>query len=137
MREELRLVLRNYDLPLTESVKQQSHSPDMLSYAFSVQGKDYVLVEVEWVGSDLQEEEYKRLSEDLGLDKKALKLILPRLEQMYTTTNQAGLGIDGHQKIIDLYEVEELDQDEQLPGEYKNPNLIDSDTTFVLFEVVK
>jgi hypothetical protein len=134
MREELRLVLKNYELPAIEDVHQRTHGPDLRSYAFSVQGRDYLLVELEMVGADLQDKEYTRLQEAFGLDRQAFKLVLPRLEQMHTTTNQEGLGIDGHGKIEDFNEDEDLDG-VIAPAQYKNPNLIDSGTTFVLFEL--
>lgn len=116
-------------------------------------GKKYLLVEVETVADDLQDNEYNRLTEDLSVSKSNMKLVVPKLEQMQTNNNQAGIGIDGHSKVIDQDEFNEYSKSydeaqasqyfppipsEDLPKfegkEYKNPNGLNSETTWVLFE---
>lgn len=110
-----------------EDYKHNAHDPDMWSSIFSIDDKRYLLVELEAVSADLQEEEYSRIEDDLNTARNQLKLISPKLEQLHTTNNQAGIGIDGHKAVIDA--------DDSTHNQYKNPNELDTDTVFVLFEV--
>lgn len=155
--EEVKSILTHYGFADSELVDyvDHSHHPDMWSHTFKVQDKRYVLVEVESVGVDLQDDEYSRLADDLSILRENLKLVTPRLEQLHTNTNQFGIGIDGHKGVIDQNEIEEYSNtydeaqassyfppktEDELPKydkkEYKNPNGLDTGTTWVLFELI-
>lgn len=154
--EEITKILKYYDIVEAElsDFASHSHDPDMWSYTFQVNGNRYVLVEVEAVGNDLQDDEYSRLQEDLGIARVNMKLVMPRLEQMQTVSNQAGIGIDGHKTITNVDDFkryqdarkeaqdsryfppvmnEELPKDG--PVERRNPNNLNTNTTWVLFKL--
>lgn len=121
------LSLYSLDSSEVEGYKQHPHDPDMWSSTFSIDGKEYLLVELEAVNADLQEEEYSRIEDDLSITKSQLKLIPPTLEQLNTIDNLAGIGINGHKALIDA--------DDPTHKKYRNPIQLDTDTVFVLFEV--
>ncbi|HKX72771.1 MAG TPA: hypothetical protein VJM32_02040 [Candidatus Saccharimonadales bacterium] len=154
--QQAKVILRHYGLDDSEALDYavHSHGPDMWSHTFKLRGKAYVLVEVEAVNDDLESDEYARIKEDLDISKENMTLVLPEFEQMRTTANQAGVGIDGHRRVADQEEVEErqkvydeavasryfppMPQDELPNSEsklYKNPNGLDTETTWVLFEL--
>lgn len=154
--EQVKQILRYYDLGGQDVLNYESHShdPDMWSDTFEVDGKKYLLVEVEAISDDLSDEEYDRLEDDLGIKRTDLKLIMPKLEQMHTVNNRAGIGIDGHRALINAEDATKLHavqeearakryfppvSDEELPNwelkKYKNPYGLHSDITWVLFEI--
>ena len=153
--EEIQSILKFYNLGARLSnYAAHSHDPDMWSHTFEMDGKRYVLVEVEAIGNGLQDHEYSRLEEDLNISRESMKLVMPKLEQMQTNNNQAGIGIDGHDEVINQDEVVEYitsNDDaqasqyfppithEDLPEfqrkAYKNPNGLRTETTWVLFKL--
>lgn len=154
--EELTKILKHYDIGDSKLIDYKDHSydPDMWSHTFKANDLSYVLVEVEVVNDDLQDDEYNRLEEDLGIARTKLKLVMPRLEEMQTLHNKSGIGVDGHRGILNLNDAMELwgsqekaqasryfppVSEDEMPDlklkEYKNPDGLSSDTTWVLFEL--
>lgn len=154
--EEVKQILHHYDLADQEMLtcEHYSHDPDMWSHTFKVNNKKYILVEVEAVDGNLTDEEHERLEADLHIKRTDLKLIMPKLEQVCTTSNRGGVGIDGHRIVINaddakgLHEAQQKAEvkryfppasPEELPNselkKYKNPYHLHSETTWVLFEV--
>ena len=154
--EEINKILQHYRIGDTELIdyKAHSHDPDMWSHTFTANDKNYLVVEVEALNDDLQDEEYSRIEDDLGISKARMKLVLPKLQQIQTVNNRAGIGVDGHKTFIDADEAKELWEaqtkaqasryfppvtDNELPDwnpkKYKNPDALDTDTTWVLFEL--
>jgi AMMECR1 domain-containing protein len=154
--EEVKNILTHYGLSDSGLVNyaDHSHDPDMWSHTFEIDDKQYVLLEVESIGEDLQDDEYSRLKEDLGISRENMRLVMPKLEQMKTNGNQAGKGIDGHHEVINQDDFIEYSKaydeaqaskyfppisPEELPKfegkTYKNPNQLDTETTWVLFEL--
>lgn|GEM_PF-6410891 len=147
--EEIKKVLQHYNVDATAIKDYVYHSANWL-HVFSIGAKGYILVETETLGSDLTEDEYARV----GIPKERLKLVLPKLEQMHTANNLAGIGIDGHRRIINADEwneytaaVEKAQKEhyfpplteDQLPKfsgkPYKNPNGLNTGTSWVLYEI--
>lgn len=128
----LQAVLAHYsvEVPGLDGFTSASHDRELQSHRFEADGTSYVLVEAEGFSGNLMDEEYDVLKADLGFGKDEVTLVEPTLEQMYTTTNQAGNAIDGHRAIKNIDEVDEAEQES-----YKNPYDFDTDSTFVLFEV--
>ena len=102
------------------------------------------MVDVESLGNDYSEDEYSRLNQDLGLPKETLKLVKPRLEQMRTVNNHADMSVDDHMTIINADDADKLEEAQeeshfQTPAlnlkKYSNPNQLDMESTWLLFEI--
>jgi hypothetical protein len=154
--EEVKQILHHYNLGDQRVLNYESHShdPDMWSHTFEAKNKKYILVEVEAVDDNLRDEEYERLETDLHIRRANLKLITPKLEQMHTMNNRAGIGIDGYGEIIsaddakDLHEAQEVAAKQYFPPtpeellnpelkKYRNPHDLHSETTWILFELLQ